>query len=67
MHRNRHSAEAFEIWIFPKCSMERPMRKCNHFSFWTERRFSGGSLSENKKMLSNLSVIYMEENENNNL
>ena len=31
------------------------------------RRFSGGSLSENKKMLSNLSVIYMEENENNNL
>ena len=36
-----------------------------HFSFWTEKIFRR-SLSENK-MLSNLSVIYMEENENNNL
>ena len=30
---------SFRIWIFPKYSMERPMRKCIIFSFWTEKIF----------------------------
>lgn len=35
------SGRSFRIWIFPKYSMERPMRKCIFF-LSGRRRFSGG-------------------------